>query len=83
MVDRIEYPETDKIIAVKKMEVGQIGEVPGGEPNAHVILIRTYDGLVDLRNPGATWSLPGIGRGPQFKVRLFPKGTKVTLVVEK
>lgn len=61
-----------------EMKIGEVAEIVGGFMNGRVIM-RSYDGLVSLNQPGYTW--PVSDHAPAFEVRVFPKGTKITLTI--
>lgn len=75
----IEETERDTREFAYQMEIGEIAVwIDGSHPNRQgEILLKTYAGLVSLNNPESTWRVQGTI--PDIKVRILPKGVKVTL----
>jgi len=67
--------------------IGYIRSVHNSNPSLSSYLgklvLRTYRGLVDLKNPSTTWDVSQDIRGAgEFELELLPKGSTVTLTVE-
>ena len=81
----VEIDETTKrLVSPLTMYTGNIAIVETGNGNfcqyvGHVIM-RSFNGLSSLSDPGVTWGEPGIN-WPDFKVRILPAGTKITITV--
>jgi len=67
------------------MGVGEIAVVvQAGSPEfskyiGHIV-VRAFSGLLSLTNPKSTWGEPS-AEWPNFKVRILPAGTKITITV--
>ena len=61
-------------IAVVESGVNQFNQLVGQ------IVIRTISGIFSLTNPHNTWNEPSDG-WPDFRVRILPAGTKITITV--
>ncbi len=79
-VEIVEMTRTQ--VQAKHTEVGDLMVVTDlhNEFGEHVLL-RIYEGLVDLNNPNLTWTV-GPNSGPSFLVNVLPKGTKIMLTAE-
>jgi hypothetical protein len=55
-----------------------IGDILVGQ---YYLLLRTANGLVDLRNPGRTWTIFEGNIVPDFKGRLLQAGERIILEV--
>lgn len=71
----IEHSEGCNDIHAEGMKVGQIGVITEGEHEG-LHIMRTYDQLVSLERPSATWSNP---RGCGLRVKVLPAGDVVRL----
>jgi len=79
----VSITETDpKLIDMSKMEIGQVGilmtDVHYPQRYNGAVILRTYEGFIDLRDPSCTWRSMGVG---VYMVKLLPKGTKITLTL--
>lgn len=65
-------------IRASLMKIGQLARVINPETNymRHIVL-RTFDGIVSLSNPGLTWSTDC-----SLQVELLPPGYQITLEQE-
>ena len=70
-----------KRVSVSEMEIGSIGEVVESTHNLGTVVLRTYSGLVSLKNPSSTWS-PPFPKKEVFMIEVYPPGTVVTLTTE-
>jgi hypothetical protein len=62
------------IISVRAMPVGRLGILRGG--NGGIIVLRTYDQIVNVADPRATWTFDSHSR---IEVELLPEGTVVRI----
>lgn len=73
---------TDKIISVCEMQIGEIGVDLDNLLGTGKYLIRTYLGLVSLDSPGNTWENSKLTANSslyKFKVRLLRKDEQIIL----
>jgi hypothetical protein len=81
----VEVSGVKEPISASLMEIGDIGIVVQSGSNefneylGHGI-IRTYSGLASLTKPRSTWDSFSAD-WPNFKVRILPAGTKITITV--
>jgi len=65
----------NEIVTAREMRIGQIGTFyHGSDPT---IVLRTYDSIVNLKDPSQTWLLSS-----SHRIRLFPPGSKFILTTE-
>ena len=81
----VEVNGIQKHVPANFMDVGDIAVViESGAQSFNELLghtvVMTYSGLVSLTNPHNTWSEVS-STWPNFKVRVLPAGTKVTITV--
>ena len=65
-------------ISMFQMQVGQIAEIIDTSYQGDIVL-RTYDRIQSLNNPSRSWDNPTTA---SVRVKLLPKGSKITLTVE-
>ena len=70
-----------KLVSASEMEIGSIGEIVKSEYNIGTAVLKTYSGLVSLKDPTLTWSDP-LPRKSAFMIEVYPPGTVVTLTTE-
>jgi hypothetical protein len=64
-------------ISADEMKIGQMGTIMGGAYAGETIM-RIYEHIVSLNNANNTWDEL---KKVNFKIKLLPKGTKITLTV--
>ena len=67
--------EDNSAIHCSNMEIGDIGIHRGQRYATHIIL-RTYTGYISLTDPQGNWK-----EGADFKVKLLPPGTIITITI--
>ena len=73
----IDVPKTNKTISFQQMLPGQFGVIRSAVRNGSIVL-RTYDELVVLDDPGVVWSI----NFSKVLVEVLPPGTKIELTSE-
>ena len=70
-----------KRVSASEMKIGSIGEIVKSPSNSGTVVLRTYSGLVSLKDPNSTWS-PPLPNKSNFMIEVYPPGTVVTLTTE-
>ncbi len=70
-----------KRVSASEMEIGQIGEIVKSPYNLGMVVLKTYFGLVSLKDPTSTWT-PPLPKKEIFMIEVYPPGTIVTLTTE-
>lgn len=78
----LNHPRPTK--SASEMKIGEVGIVVGPNYASYkgTILLRTFDALVDLKNPRKTWRVQG-RVAPSFEMEMLAPGTEITLTVEE
>ena len=71
-----------KRVSATEMEIGSIGEIVKSTHNIGTVVLKTYSGLVSLKDPTSTWSAP-LPKKEVFMIEVYPPGTVVTLTTEQ
>lgn len=82
MIHKVELSSKRGPVDVHSMEIGDIAyiEEAGYEPEVvGEYIMKTYSEFVLLTNPQTTWDSKVSFNG--YKVRILPKGTKITLTI--
>lgn len=76
----VEFPEDNNVISAGNMGIGDIGEIVWSIVKEYegLIVLRSYDSLIALDDPEKTWRNISDAK---IKVKLFPKGTKITITI--
>lgn len=83
---KVTIPPKPAIIHIKDMQIGQVGYVRGDFSYDGVLLLRTYNGAVDLMNPRCTFGWGGYKleneSPPNFQIELLPPGSVITITLK-
>lgn len=72
--------ETEKhLVKVWDMAIGRVGRISGAVPYSGHLVLRTYEGIVSLKDPSKTWPALQVMHPPQFDIELLPDGTVVEI----
>ena len=71
--------EEAKIVSNTTMAIGEMGRITSPMNYKGEIVLRAYDVLVSLDDPGNTWPTDDF---PDIEIELFPKGTEIILITE-